>query len=72
LETLFLKIKAIVKGLQSWSDKKVGNFRWQPDLARKIVHQLEIARDGRQLSPLEVWLHNNLKRLSLALLRTVA
>jgi hypothetical protein len=39
------------------------------------VHQLEIAKDGRQLSPLESWQHNNLKKLSLALsslLRTVA
>jgi hypothetical protein len=75
LETLSLKIKANVKGLQSWSDKKVENFRWQLDLAREIVHQLEIARDGRQLSPLKVWLHNSLKKLSLALsslLRTVA
>jgi hypothetical protein len=54
LETLSLKIKATVKCLQSWSDKKVGNFRWQLDLAREIVHRLKIARDGRQLSPLEV------------------
>jgi hypothetical protein len=72
---LSLKIKATAKGLQSWSDRKVGNFIWQLDLAREIVHQLEIARDGRQLSPLEIWLHNNLKKLSLALsslLRTVA
>jgi hypothetical protein len=77
LETLSLslKIKATMKGLQSWSDRKVGNFIWQLDLAREIVHQLEIARDGRQLSPLEIMLHNNLKKLSLALsslLRTVA
>jgi hypothetical protein len=39
----------------------VGNFIWQLDLAQEIVHQLEIARDGRQLSPLEIMLHNNLK-----------
>jgi hypothetical protein len=75
LETLSLKIKATVKGLQSWSDKKIGNSRWQLGLARDIVHQFEIARDHRQLSPSEVWLLNSLKKLSLALsslLRTVA
>jgi hypothetical protein len=59
--SLSLKIKATMKGLQSWSDRKVGNFIWQLDLAQEIVHQLEIARDGRQLSPLEIMLHNNLK-----------
>jgi hypothetical protein len=29
LETLLLKFKAAAKGLQSWSDKKVGHFKTQ-------------------------------------------
>jgi hypothetical protein len=67
LETLSSKIRAITKGLQSWSDKKIGNFRLQLDLAREIVDQFEIARGLRLLSPLDVWLLNSLKELSLAL-----
>jgi hypothetical protein len=75
LETLALKFKAAARALQSWSDKKVGNFRSQLQLAREILHQLEIAQDSRPLSLLEIWLRNSLKKHSLALtslLRTVA
>lgn len=75
LETLALKFRAAAKGLQSWSDKKVGHFNSQLDLAKEILHQLEIAHDSRPLSPTELWLRNNLKKHSLALaslIRTVA
>jgi hypothetical protein len=75
LETLALKFKAAAWALQSWSDKKVGNFRSQLQLAREILHQLEIAQDSRPPSLLEIWLRNSLKKHSLALtslLRTVA
>ena len=75
METLSLKFKAAAKGLQSWSDKKVGNFKSQLEMAREIIHRLEIARDSRQLFPLEMWLCHSLKKHSLALaslLRTVA
>jgi hypothetical protein len=75
LETLALKFKATARALQSWSDKRVGNFRSQLELANEIMHQLEIAQDNRPLSILEVWLRNSLKKHSLALtslLRTVA
>jgi hypothetical protein len=67
LETLALKFKAAVRALQSWSDKKVEKFRSQLELAREILHQLEIAQDSRPLSLLEVWLRNSLKKHSLAL-----
>jgi hypothetical protein len=53
----------------------VGNFKHQLQLAREIVHQLEVAQGGRQLSQLEIWLLHSLKKQSLALsslLRTVA
>jgi site-specific recombinase XerC len=53
----------------------VGNFKHQLQLAREIVHQLEVAQGGRQLSQLEIWLLHSLKKHSLALsslLRTVA
>jgi hypothetical protein len=75
METLSLKFKATAKGLQSWSDKRVGHFKSQLKMAREIVHQLEIGADTRQLTPLEVWLCQGLKKQSLALsslLRTVA
>ena len=65
--TLNKKFKAVTKGLQSWSDKAVGQVSFQLALAREILHQFEIAQDNRQLSPGEVWLKNNLKKHSLAL-----
>jgi hypothetical protein len=61
------KIKAITRGLQSWSDKIVGHVNTQLALAREVLHQLEIANDGRVLSSEEVWLKNSLKKHSLAL-----
>jgi len=65
--TLNKKFKAVTKGLQSWSDKAVGQVSFQLALAREILPQFEIAQDNRQLSPGEVWLKNNLKKHSLAL-----
>lgn len=75
LETLALKFRAAARGLQSWSDKKVGHFNSQLSLAKEIVHQLEIAQDCRPLSQSELWLRNSLKKHCLALaslIRTVA
>jgi hypothetical protein len=74
LETLALKFKATVHALQSWSDKRIGNFRLQLELAKEILRQLKITQDNRPLSILEVWLCNSLKKHSLvltSLLRTV-
>ena len=39
-----------VKGLQSWSQKKVGHVNSQLGLAREVLHMLEIAQDARSLS----------------------
>jgi hypothetical protein len=75
METLSLKFRATAKSLQSWSDKRVGHFKSQLQIAREVVHQLEIGADSRQLTPLELWLGQCLKKHSLALsslLRTVS
>jgi len=72
---LDLKLKAVTKGLQSWSDRNVGHINSQLTLAREILHQFEIAKDSHTLSPGEAWLKNNLKKHSLALAslqRTIA
>ena len=72
---LDLKLEAVTKGLQSWSDRNVGHINSQLALAREILHQFEIAQDSCALSPGEAWLKNNLKKHSLALAslqRTIA
>jgi hypothetical protein len=72
---LTTKFRATARGLQAWSDKKVGHVESQLALAREILHQLEIAQDLRLLTHLEVELKNNLKKHSLALAsfkRTIA
>ena len=61
------KFKEVSKGLQSWSDKKIGHINSQLVLAREILHQLEIAQDARVLAAGEIWLKNNLKKHCLAL-----
>jgi hypothetical protein len=73
--TLNNKLKAAARGLQAWSDKKVGHIESQLTLAREILHQLEITQDLRLLTHLELELKNNLKKHSLALasfMRTIA
>jgi hypothetical protein len=64
---LDLKLKAVAKALQGWSDRKVGHVTSQLALAREILHQLEIAQDMRNLSPAENWLKCGLKKHTLAL-----
>lgn len=66
-DTLAKKFRATVRGLQSWSQKKIGHVNTQLGLAREILHQLEIAQDHRTLSTLEIWFRNKLKLNSLAL-----
>jgi hypothetical protein len=66
---------ATAKGLQAWSDKKVGHVESQLSLAREILHQLEIAQDGRALSQEESAMKNMLKKQTLvlsSLKRTIA
>ena len=65
--SLDCKFKEVSKGLQSWSDKKIGHINSQLVLAREILHQLEIAQDARVLAAGEIWLKNNLKKHCLAL-----
>jgi hypothetical protein len=48
--SVHLKFGAAAKGLQAWSDKKVGHVESQLALAREVLHQLEITRDGQALS----------------------
>jgi hypothetical protein len=58
-----------------WSDKKVGHVESQLALAREVLHQLEIAQDGRVLSHEETVLKNMLKKHTLVLAsmkRTIA
>lgn len=53
VERIFLKLQRLSKGLQKWSQRKVGNTRLQLEMAKEILHRLEIARDCRALSPAE-------------------
>jgi hypothetical protein len=73
-QALDMKFKATAKGLQSWSDSRVGHVNSQLALAREVLHRLEIAQDARSLSLSEIWLKNKLKHsLGLASLkRTIA
>ena len=48
-----LKLKRLSKALQSWSQKQVGNVNSQLVLARRILHNLEVAQDQRELSAAE-------------------
>jgi hypothetical protein len=64
---LDLKFKGTARALQGWSSKKVGHIESQLHLAREMIHQLEIAQDGRILSAPKRWLLSNLKKHSLAL-----
>jgi hypothetical protein len=41
------------KGLQAWSDKKVGHVASQLAMAREILHRLEIVQDNLALTPEE-------------------
>ena len=53
----------------------MGNIRLQLEMAKEILHRLEIARDVREFSPGEEWLRKKLKQHSLGLAsleRTVA
>lgn len=66
---------AEAKGTQRWSQCKAGNIKLQLNMAKEILHRLEIAPDHRDLSIAEEWLRRKLKLhcLGLASLeRTVA
>ena len=66
-KTLEMKLQGTAKSLQAWSEKQVGHVRSQLALAKEILHMLEIAQDGRVLSPAELWLKFRLKKQALLL-----
>lgn len=53
--------------LQSWSALSIGSIRMQLEIAKEVVHRLEIARDHRTLAPHEEVLRQKLKWKSLGL-----
>ncbi|KAM0921177.1 hypothetical protein ACQ4PT_007069 [Festuca glaucescens] len=72
---LDMKLRAMVEGLQRWSQQKVGNIRDQILMANEIIFRLDAAQDTRQLNTPELWLRRKLKLrvLGLASLeRTIA
>lgn len=75
VERLFLKLQRLSRGLQKWGQRKVGNIKLQLEMAKEIIHRLEIARDSRELSTSEEWLRKKLKLPCLGLAsfeRTIA
>lgn len=61
------KLRATAKKLQSWSDRWIGNVKIQIAIALEIIKQLDIAMEGRALSPAELGLRKVLKRKLLGL-----
>jgi hypothetical protein len=61
VEGLFLKLQHLSKDLQRWGQRKVGNIKLQLEMAKEILHRLEVARDSRELSDSEEWLRKKLK-----------
>jgi exonuclease III len=66
-KSLEMKLQGVAKSLQAWSEKQMGHVRSQLALAKEILHMLEIAQDGRVLSPAERWLKFRLKKQALLL-----
>lgn len=67
IERVDAKLRATSRALQAWSQKKVRNVKSQLELARELLHQLDIAQDHRVLIPEEAWLRRQLKQHTLAL-----
>jgi hypothetical protein len=69
------KVRRLARGLQRWSQRKVGNIRDQLLMVNKLILCLDAAQEGRPLSPGELGLRRGLKHrvLGLASLeRTIA
>jgi hypothetical protein len=61
--------------LQSWSDRFTRSIRIQLEVAKEVLHKLEIAHDGRALAPHEEQLQQLVKLISISLAslqRTIA
>lgn len=67
IEWLSIKLKRLSRALQSWGHKQVGHVKHQLQMAKDVLHCLEIAQDMRILSPKEDWLRRELKRHCLGL-----
>lgn len=75
MERLAAKFLATSRALQGWSQRKVGNVNEQLQMAKELLHRMEIAQDLRVLSAEEAWLRRRLKQHALALTslqRTIA
>jgi hypothetical protein len=72
LDWLFCNTARVLK---SWSDMFLGNVRMQLEIAKEMVHRLEMVRDRRTLTPHEEELRKLLKGNALGLAslqRTIA
>lgn len=75
IKQLSLNLQRLSRELQKWGQRKVGNIKLQLQMAKEILHRLEIERDSRDLTEEEEWLCKKLKLhcLGLASLeRTIA
>jgi len=75
VERLFLKLQRLSRDLQRWGQRKVGNVKLQLEIAKEILHRLEVARDSRDLSEREENFRKKLKLHCLGLAsfeRTIA
>ncbi|KAM0834255.1 hypothetical protein ACQ4PT_063760 [Festuca glaucescens] len=75
LARLGFKLRRVSRGLQGWSQRKVGSIRDLLLVANEVILRLDVAQEARELSVIEVWLRRSLKLkvLGLASLeRTIA
>lgn len=61
------KLRRTAKALQSWSDKKIGNVKFQLLMAKEIIWRFDLAEEKRLLSVSERSLVRALKKKVLAL-----
>ncbi|KAM0828305.1 hypothetical protein ACQ4PT_067636 [Festuca glaucescens] len=61
LRHLELKLRRTSRGLQSWSQRKVGSVRDLILVANEVIMRLDVAQECRPLSVTENWLRSNLK-----------
>jgi hypothetical protein len=61
VERVFLNLQRLSRGLQRWSQRKVGNVKMQLEMTKEVLHCLEIAKDSRNLDLGEEWLRKKLK-----------
>jgi hypothetical protein len=50
LWSLTANLKVTTKSLLSWSDKRIDHIASQLELAKELIHQIDIAQDKRALS----------------------